>query len=530
MRKDRIAFILCFAGIAVVYLTHLGKISVHADADECRRALVAMEMHISGDYLAPTLNGESYLNKPPLYSWIVAASFSLFGQYSSFALRFPVVISILLLGLVIFFFVRKYCGDGVAAISALAFMTNGRTLIFDSLLGLLEHSLALQIYTGFMLIFLLGEKQRFYLLFAVSYFLAALGLLLKGLPSLAHQGIALIVYFGMTRNWKKLFSAEHVLGLGVFIGTLALYYIPFLLAEDVSLTQVIQSLLHESSKRYEFHGMADFIYVLADYPVDFIYHFLPWTVLILVLFQKKIRSFLIENKFIFYNLLLFLANTPFYWLASLKNPHYLYFLIPLLYTVLIFIYFKTAETDRRRNIIEWILNASIGLAVIGAIWIPFSGVVQNVPALWLKSIFFMLSFGMLFLSFIKWKSWRLYLFTGALILIRLGFNWFVLPQRLADGDIYKDRADKVNAIVQDSALYIMASYPAGYYDRITFYMEKYRNEILRVRKDVDYDAFYLVDDVYLHAHPGTILLEFPFEYADNNLRFAKEMYLVRFTH
>ena len=37
--------------------------------DEGIRSLVALEMKLSGNYITPTLNGEFYYNKPPLYNW-----------------------------------------------------------------------------------------------------------------------------------------------------------------------------------------------------------------------------------------------------------------------------------------------------------------------------------------------------------------------------------------------------------------------------------------------------------------------------
>ncbi|MEL7375863.1 MAG: glycosyl transferase, partial [Bacteroidota bacterium] len=43
--------------------------------DEAIRALVAQEMIWSGDYLVPTMHGDPYLNKPPLWNWILTLSF-----------------------------------------------------------------------------------------------------------------------------------------------------------------------------------------------------------------------------------------------------------------------------------------------------------------------------------------------------------------------------------------------------------------------------------------------------------------------
>ncbi len=50
------------------------------EPDESRYAQIALEMVNSGDYLVPRLQGEPYLDKPPLLYWATAASFNLFGQ------------------------------------------------------------------------------------------------------------------------------------------------------------------------------------------------------------------------------------------------------------------------------------------------------------------------------------------------------------------------------------------------------------------------------------------------------------------
>jgi 4-amino-4-deoxy-L-arabinose transferase-like glycosyltransferase len=156
--------------LAVLYVWPLNDVPVHTTEDECRRAIIPMEMCISGDFLRPSLNGELYLNKPPLYNWMVAGSYKVFGSYDAFSLRFPVVLSILVHCMLIFFIVRRYTSDTVAGITALAFATNWRTLTLDSMLGLLEHTLAFWIYLGFMWIFIFGEKRKWLWLFLGKLF------------------------------------------------------------------------------------------------------------------------------------------------------------------------------------------------------------------------------------------------------------------------------------------------------------------------------------------------------------------------
>ena len=50
--------------------------------EESRRAVVTMEMIFTDHYLAPTLHGLPYYNKPPVFNWVVWASSRLVGGYN----------------------------------------------------------------------------------------------------------------------------------------------------------------------------------------------------------------------------------------------------------------------------------------------------------------------------------------------------------------------------------------------------------------------------------------------------------------
>ena len=49
-------------------------------ADEGVRSTVALEMILSDNYVVPTLFGEFYYRKPPLYNWLIIAFFKCFGS------------------------------------------------------------------------------------------------------------------------------------------------------------------------------------------------------------------------------------------------------------------------------------------------------------------------------------------------------------------------------------------------------------------------------------------------------------------
>src|SRR5437773_5816421 len=64
------------------------------DPDEGLYASIAREMLERGDWAIPHINGLPYLEKPPLYFWLTAGTFGLFG-YSEWAVRLWSVLSAL---------------------------------------------------------------------------------------------------------------------------------------------------------------------------------------------------------------------------------------------------------------------------------------------------------------------------------------------------------------------------------------------------------------------------------------------------
>ena len=56
-----------------------------------RRATPAREMLATGDFLLPRLYGDPYLNKPPVFFWVIAGLGSLIGEVNVHAARLPSV-------------------------------------------------------------------------------------------------------------------------------------------------------------------------------------------------------------------------------------------------------------------------------------------------------------------------------------------------------------------------------------------------------------------------------------------------------
>jgi hypothetical protein len=111
------------------------------EPDESRYAEIPREMLARGDFVVPYLQGEPYLDKPPLFYWLTAASYRLFGVREAAARLVPAlalhaaVLATYLLG-------RRLAGGPAAFWGALGltlapgFLSMGRLLILDGLLTL----------------------------------------------------------------------------------------------------------------------------------------------------------------------------------------------------------------------------------------------------------------------------------------------------------------------------------------------------------------------------------------------------------
>src|ERR1700738_4612853 len=88
--------VLLWAGI---FLPGIG--SVELAHEEPRRALPALHMVQSGEWLVPRVGSEPYLRKPPLLNWLIAFCFEVTGKPTDGAARFPSVLATLAMALAI---------------------------------------------------------------------------------------------------------------------------------------------------------------------------------------------------------------------------------------------------------------------------------------------------------------------------------------------------------------------------------------------------------------------------------------------
>lgn len=139
-RRPSLIALLCLMLIGT-FLLFSSRDYLLIEPDEGRYAEIAREMYVSGDWIVPRLYGEPYLDKPPLFYWLCAWSYLLFGVDDASARVVPAIAAWLTI-LATYLFGCRFVGRRAALFGALAmtlsfgFMVCGRFLILDSVLTL----------------------------------------------------------------------------------------------------------------------------------------------------------------------------------------------------------------------------------------------------------------------------------------------------------------------------------------------------------------------------------------------------------
>ena len=517
-KSDKFYYGLFVVMLIPALLINLGVHHIFIHTDESLRALIALEMLLNKEFIAPTVNGLYYFNKPPLYNWIIAASFKLFGEASLFALRFPVFLAILLYGVLIVKFIGKASSNRMGWFVAIATITCGRILFYDSFLGLIDIAFSTLIFTNFMLFYHLGKKEKYFALFATTYFLSALAYLMKGLPPIVFQGLTIIAMALFKKNWKILFHPSHFLGALFFVVPVAGYYLAYLQVNPKPLGELFSTLWSESSKRtVTDHGIVDSLKALYQFPLENLYHFAPWTVLSVFLFRKGAFKELWNEEFSRFLALVFGLNIVVYWTSPGVHPRYLFMFLPLLF----FMLFQLAAKGNQK-LLKGIQMLLLGIMAIGS----FGPFIMMSPALELgvhndvlKLVGLGLAMGLLTILFYKQRQRRWIILGIFLLTVRLAFNWFILPFRNTDGMEYTKAAAEVVEITKDGNLFIVGG---NHLSRgSSFLIERERGEVLNVRDTVNAGDYYISIDQFI-LHNSTELYRFRTKSTDREMVLSKK--------
>ena len=222
MRKH-LNIILLLVFTAVIYISISFQPSLFDNADAVH-AQAAKEMVLRHDWVTMYVNGVRYLQKAPLLYWLVASAYQIFG-FNAFAVRFPTVVAIVLLGWMAYAFGRwaysQKAGLYAAAVlvSCCGMFLFTRVMIPEALLTLLftiAHFCFLRAFFG------TGSSTRFYYGF---YAATALAVLTKGLIGIVFTVGPAFLFLLLTGNLSAWRQLRLLSGCALFLAIVAPWHL-----------------------------------------------------------------------------------------------------------------------------------------------------------------------------------------------------------------------------------------------------------------------------------------------------------------
>jgi 4-amino-4-deoxy-L-arabinose transferase-like glycosyltransferase len=325
-----VGFVLLFvAGL----LVNLGTRPL--EMEEPRRALVSLEMALRGNLLVPTINGALYVNKPPVFNWVLLGFMRLFGSAEEWVLRLPTVVSMLLTALLLFAVARRHLGRRTAFTAAAFQLTFTSLLFYGSLYGEIDVFFALVVMLQALAVFAFEQRDRPLAMFVLSYLAAAVGFLTKGLPSPVVQGLLLVGWLLQARRGRWLLSWAHLAGVAVFALCVGGYVAAY--ARYADPWPYLAKLLWDAAERAapfgEFRPGRTALQ-LVEFPLQLVALALPWAVFAPGLLEGAARARIRSTPFLRFCLVFLAANVAPYWVSPGNRPRYMFMFLPFLAVLL----------------------------------------------------------------------------------------------------------------------------------------------------------------------------------------------------
>ena len=215
---------ILFVVASLFYIDTASGPALLDDDVDAAHAVVAREMLERHDYTVLYQNGVRYLVRPPLHFWMIAASYTLFGQ-TEFATRLPLALTVVALLLLVFEFGRRFFDLRVGLYGVLILASSPGLFIFTRTVNQ-EAICALEFIAVFYLFLRAwtGSLEP-----RLGYWAAAalcgVAVLTRGLVGIIFPAATIVVFITVTRGWHRWRELRPFSSLLIFICVAAPWHI-----------------------------------------------------------------------------------------------------------------------------------------------------------------------------------------------------------------------------------------------------------------------------------------------------------------
>lgn len=328
------------------------------DPDEPVYAETAREMLQTGDFLSPRIFGDYWYDKPPMYYWLVAAAFKVFG-YGEFAARFPAALMGALTAFMLYFSVTKLFNERAGFWSSLI-LTSCIQFFYLSKAAVTDTSL-LFFMTGALLSFL---HKKYWLMYVCMGFAT----LVKGPIGIVFPGIIIFLYLLFMGQLKEIFRMHVLRGLLVYLLVAGPWYY---LMYTVHGMEFINTFLG-------FHNVTRFTTPEHASRVTFWYYFpvvilglFPWTGLLIQSVKASISDSRIDDmRLLIFMHIWWVFVFIFFTICKTKLVSYILPMFPALAIVIGWNISRMIQKMRHNTTFyHWIAGSGLMFLLLGAGWI-----------------------------------------------------------------------------------------------------------------------------------------------------------------
>ncbi|MGH9502781.1 MAG: ArnT family glycosyltransferase [Terriglobales bacterium] len=292
-------------------------------ADEPRYAQVAREMLARHDWISPTLGGQPWLEKPPLYYWQTMLAYGVFGV-SDWAARLSSAVDATLMVVAVYLFLRRFrpgfqLDGALMAASACGVIGFARAASTDMPLAATFTIAMLAWYAWYE-----TANQRY---LALAYVFLGLAMLAKG-PVAPFLAVVIVMIFAAAKGDYRLMARTFwVPGIALF----CLIWLPWYVAVQLKNPEFFRVFILEHNLgrfgKNLYHHTQPFWYYLPVVLLGLV----PWTIFVSVALTETVRAWWSEKRNLFHlqdALLAFLAiwlvvPVAFFSVSASKLPGYI---------------------------------------------------------------------------------------------------------------------------------------------------------------------------------------------------------------
>lgn len=205
-------YVLVTALCLVLYLAGNGRIDIW-DRDEAWYAGTAREMLLSGDFVVPRFNGEPRYRKPVLIYWLMAASYSVFGD-NEFGARFCSGVAGTVTCLITYRLGTRMFGRGVGLAAALM-LAVAPIMVIESKLATTDAVLTATLVGALACLWELHAARDSWRWPLAFWSLIGVAVLTKGPFGPAFIAIAVLAWLFFSRQWSLLRRLRWLPGIAV---------------------------------------------------------------------------------------------------------------------------------------------------------------------------------------------------------------------------------------------------------------------------------------------------------------------------